>query len=193
MTMGNPDKHRWPREIAWPLAVALMDELSPACERIIIAGSLRREKPTVGDIELLYIPAIRNLPNHASLFAEDVPTNLADLVIERLEKQRVLSRRVSAAGHTAFGEKNKLMLHHPTGIPVDLFSTTEEAFENYLVCRTGPAELNVAICDAAIERGWKWAPYGIGFVRPDQPPLVVKKERDVFEYVGLPYREPNQR
>ena len=191
--MSNPDKPRWPRSEAWPLAVTLMDELAPACERIIIAGSLRREKPTVGDIELLYIPTVRPEPNPDSLFGDLIEVNYADRVIARLEKNGTLGRRLSSNGHTAFGQKNKLMVYLPTGIPVDLFSTTAEAWFNYLVCRTGPAESNVAICDAAIERRMQWAPYGIGFVRPNLPPLVVHSERDVFEFVGLPYLEPNQR
>ena len=36
-----------------------------------------------------------------------------------------------------------------SGIPVDFFATTEEAWFNYLVCRTGPAELNTRIASAA--------------------------------------------
>ncbi|MBU2597552.1 MAG: hypothetical protein KJ757_08345 [Planctomycetes bacterium] len=38
------------------IAEELKSLLEPACERITIAGSIRRQKPDVGDIELLCIP-----------------------------------------------------------------------------------------------------------------------------------------
>ncbi len=38
------------------IAKQLKSELSPLCERIEIAGSVRRQKPDVGDIELVAIP-----------------------------------------------------------------------------------------------------------------------------------------
>jgi len=38
------------------IAEQLKSELSPLCERIEIAGSVRRQKPDVGDIELVAIP-----------------------------------------------------------------------------------------------------------------------------------------
>jgi DNA polymerase/3'-5' exonuclease PolX len=91
-------------------------------------------------------------------------------------------------------------------MPLDLFTCTRENFFNYLVCRTGGAESNIKICEAARARGWKWNPYGNGFSRPAsthfasngetiQTPDVhtVTSECEVFEFVGLPYLEPWKR
>ena len=47
---------RIPRARALMLAQGLIETLRPHCERIEIAGSLRRGKPDVGDIELVCIP-----------------------------------------------------------------------------------------------------------------------------------------
>lgn len=44
-----------------------------------------------------------------------------------------------------WGEKNKLAVHVRTGIPVDFFAATEANWWNYLVCRTGGEQNNIAI------------------------------------------------
>ena len=43
-------------EKAKAIAEELKSLLEPACEKMVIAGSIRRQKPEVGDIELLCIP-----------------------------------------------------------------------------------------------------------------------------------------
>lgn len=54
---------------------------------------------------------------------------------------------------------------------------------------SGPAELNTRICMAAQALGWKWNPFGAGFTRPGEE-RRMQSERDVFEFVGMPFREP---
>ena len=44
---------------ALSIAETLVAELTPACKRIEIAGSIRRQKPDVGDIEIVAIPDLR--------------------------------------------------------------------------------------------------------------------------------------
>ena len=48
-------KPRFSRHAALSVAQEILTILLPVCERIIIAGSLRREKQWVGDVEILYI------------------------------------------------------------------------------------------------------------------------------------------
>jgi DNA polymerase/3'-5' exonuclease PolX len=50
------DKKKWPLEQAKAVAVELLSYLHGFCERAQIAGSIRRGKSLVGDIEILYIP-----------------------------------------------------------------------------------------------------------------------------------------
>jgi DNA polymerase/3'-5' exonuclease PolX len=85
------------------------------------------------------------------------------------------------------------MRHVASGIPADLFAATRENWWNYLVCRTGPADSNMRICMGAQARGWKWNPYGAGFSDPEGNVRVMDSERAVFDFVGLPYREPEAR
>ena len=170
-------------EKARAIAEGLKERLQPACERIEIAGSIRRRKPEVGDIELLCIPKYGGLSCHV---------NLLEQVIIDLMHARILDYRLNKRGRRAYGLKNKLMAHLPSGIGVDIFSTTEESWPVALVIRTGGAETNKRIAIAAIRKGWHLKAYGSGFSTP-QGEVICRSERDVFELVGLPYLEPWER
>ncbi|MBE3063729.1 MAG: hypothetical protein IMZ69_01765, partial [Spirochaetes bacterium] len=139
--MTTPTKTRYPRLLALDVASELVERLRPACERIKIAGSLRREKPDVGDIEILYVSKSGWIPDPDDFFKQ-IDLVLADDRIRYLESAGILSRRYNALGRETFGPLNKLMVHCASGIPVDLFCASDENWINYLVCRTGPADLN---------------------------------------------------
>ena len=188
-------KPKWPHAEAAAVAAQLRGLLAGACERIEVAGSLRRGKASVGDVELLYVPRIGEAVPPGGLLA--VPgVNLADSVIAALLDLDVLTKRTNVNGRAMFGERNKLVRHAASGIAVDLFAATRENWWNYLVCRTGGSRSNIALCNAAIARGWKWHPYGPGFSRWHRGALEVqamRSEREVFEFVALEYREPGER
>jgi len=196
--IGDGGKQKFPWVQAIEIALGLAKLLAPTCEKITVAGSLRRKKREVGDIELLYIPRLDEAKLPGEMFAQ-AEQNMADLAIEQLITAGVLAKRVNVKGREMFGAKNKLMRHVPSGIPVDLFAASYYNWFNYLVCRTGGAENNIAICNAAIARGWQWNPYGPGFSRAsagDEVAMdiqVMESERDVFEFVGLPWLEPEDR
>lgn len=187
------DSKKWPRADALVVANQIVELLAGFVDRAEIAGSIRREKPMVGDIEILYIPILAVRADPEDLFGDTKPVNLADKAIAAMEHAQILQRRLSSVGHEAYGEKNKLMRHVKSGIPVDLFATSEAAWYNYLVCRTGGADSNVAICTAAIARGEKWNPYGPGFTRNNGIKTRMTSEEAVFKYVGLPCLPPSQR
>lgn len=190
------DKKKFPHVIASAVAAELLFDLGPSAHRMAVAGSIRRLKPTVGDIELLFIPRLEQLPAR-DLFGQDVPVrNLAEEVIAGWLARGVLKKRLNVNGSEMWGDKNKLAVHDTTGIPVDLFAATEANWFNYLVCRTGPGESNIRIAEAARRKGWMWNPYGEGFSRGvglGRERIGVTSEREVFEFVGLPYLEPEKR
>lgn len=183
-------KRRWPRAAALDVARELCKRLSPLCDRLVVAGSLRRKKPDVGDVEILYIPRLEE--RQADLFSTEM-VSLADEEIERMLADGTLAKRPSVTGGTAWGAKNKLALHR-TGMPVDLFRTNEISWWNYLVCRTGPADSNTRIAAEARRKGYQWNPYSAGFTRlSDGTPFAVESEAQVFAFVGLPYLAPEDR
>lgn len=183
-------KKKYPRALAMKAAAALCSEMKPACARLVVAGSLRRRKEAVGDIEILYVPTFKTVPD--GLF-DTKEENQTDVVLARLLAAGVLGKRIKVTGGTTWGDKNKLAVHVETGVPVDLFSTDETSYWNYLVCRTGGMENNVAIATAAQAKGWKWTPYGPGFTDECGNVVQVTCEEDVFRLVGMAYRQPWER
>ena len=165
------------------IAEELKSLLEPGCARIEIAGSIRRQKPEVGDIELLVIPKYGGLACGVNMLDQQ----LIDLMLGG-----VLDYRLSKRGSRVYGPKNKLMVHVPSGFGVDIFSTTEECWVVSLVVRTGGAETNKRIATRAILKGWHFRAYGDGFDTPDGH-IICHSEQEVFEAVGLPYLPPEKR
>ena len=189
-----PPKPRWPYATALATANQLVEVLAPCALRITIAGSLRREKPTVGDIEILYIPRTEDRPG-ADLFRCET-MNLFDEKLNELLRAGTLTKRPNKNGSYTWGKSNKLAVHKDTQIPVDLFATSIESWFNYLVCRTGPADSNTLIATRAKERYLKWSPYSPGFIdlsRKGDNIIPMTSEEQVFETVGLPFRPPRHR
>jgi len=200
MTTDAPPKVKYPRADALAVAKVLCDALRPGTEKLICAGSLRRGKAMVGDVEILYVPKLAPLKEVrqgdllGGEFAQPIKlTNLADLAINSLLARCILQQRLNSLGSIMWGEKNKLARHVASGIPVDLFAATESNWWNILVCRTGGKDNNVAICNAAIAKGWKWNPYGVGFTDEHGQVVPVASEEEVFRLVGLPYLQPWER
>ncbi|MBA7516341.1 hypothetical protein ES705_08389 [subsurface metagenome] len=162
------------------IAEELLELLKPACQRVTIAGSIRRRKPFPNDIELLCIPKFNGV------------VELLDQKLKWLIGTHVLEYRPNKKGSIVYGPKNKLLRHVDSGIGVDIFSTDEECWWVALVVRTGPKESNIAIATAAQKRGWRLRAYGPGF-DTHEGLIRCKSERDVFELVGLPYKEPWER
>jgi len=167
-------------EQARTVAQEIIDWLASACARIVIAGSIRRQKPEVGDIELLCIPR----------FVDGI--DQLDREIGALIIRGILGFRLNKLGSRVYGPRNKLMVHLTSGIGVDIFSTDECCWAVSLVVRTGGAETNKRIAMAAIRKGWRFRAYGDGFDTPNGR-VTCHSEREVFEAVGLPYQEPWKR
>ena len=182
-------KTKYPRAAALAVAKELC-ELRRLCDRLICAGSLRRRKLEVGDVEILYIPKFATVKD--GLF-ESSQVNVVDLALDEALKEGILAKRKNVNGSVMWGQKNKLAVHVASGIPVDFFEATEANWFNYLVCRTGGAENNRRIAVAANDKGWRWNPYGVGFTDNYGDIKPVSSEREVFELVGLDYLEPWER
>ena len=184
------DKVKYPRADAIKVAKELCDALRPVTDRLIVAGSLRRRKQMVGDVEILFVPKF--VPRRVDFFSTE-NVSLANEVLNDLLGRQILRHRPNVNGSEIWGEKNKLAVHVASGIPVDLFAATDSNWWNYLVCRTGSLEHNVKVAAAAQARGWRWNPYAAGFTDEQGNLVRVTCEKDVFTYVGLPFLMPWQR
>ena len=182
-------KTKVPIADALVVASTLLKELLPFCERVAIVGSIRRCKPMVSDIELLYIPRFEE--RQFDLLTTQL-VRLADEHINGWLKSGMIIKRPSSTGVTAWGAKNKFAVHVPSGISVDFFATTYENWWVSIVIRTGSKETNLALTNGAIKLGRRLNAYGCGVIERGEI-IPARSERDVFDLCGIPYDEPEAR
>lgn len=183
------EKQRWPRATAILLADEIKSELEPFCERIEIAGSLRREKLDVGDIEILYVPKFED--RQADMFTTE-PYDIANEKISEWLNNGTISKRPGVDGRFTWGLKNKLAIHRD-GIPIDFFATTIPCWWVSLVIRTGGKESNLKLTNGAIAKGMHLNAYGEGVTLQNKTVIPATSEHHVFDLCGVTYSEPKYR
>lgn len=127
------NKYRGPMniEVALPVAERVVAVLKPHCKRIEIAGSIRRKKTEVGDIEVVYIPKMSDMYKLVS-------------IIDKWYKKK----------GDAFGKYTQRLIE-PEGIKLDLFRATEENWGFIFAIRTGSAEYSKHLADAWVKAGYR--------------------------------------
>ena len=165
-----------------PLALAevtgksLIQMLADTCERIDMAGSVRRQVFEVGDIELLCIPKA----GAVDLFGEPVTSeSMLDLRCRYLIDQGVLAPWPNKVGAVTSGPLNKLLLHPATGIGADVFAISAENWGMAMVVQTGPVGFNVRMMSRFRELGM--AGHAYGGVTSEGEELQCPTEERVFE------------
>ena len=136
-------------------------------KKVSIAGSARRMKETIGDIDILVTS--RNAGKAADFFTK-MP-NVADVL---------------AKGHT----KSSIRLKE--GIQVDLRVLDDDIFGAALLYFTGNKEHNIILRKIAIEKGLKLSEYGL-FSKKTNKLAAGKTEEEVYKKLGLAYIEPEMR
>lgn len=169
------------------LAVALEVRglLALACTRIAIAGSVRRGKALVGDIEIVAQPAGGLL--HRQLDA-------------LLARGDLAQRRKSTGALLAWGERYRAAVYR--GVALDVFIVLPDRpwGVTYLL-RTGPGEANEALVTTrgSVTRHGVRGVLPVGMRMVDGAlwragvRLETPEEIDVFAAVGLPYIVPPSR
>lgn len=114
-----------PYRAALETAQALETSLTFVCERTLIAGSLRRRKSEVGDLELVVLPKLEPI---IDMFGEVIgQRSLLDEALATIAPTR-----------TKDGERYKQFTWE--GMPVDLFIATRETWGCVATIRTGSAD-----------------------------------------------------
>jgi DNA polymerase (family 10) len=150
-----------------PVAQALVGYLkrAPGVKAAIVAGSYRRRKETVGDLDILVTCDHSNAVMEAFVNYEDV-------------------NKVLAQGDT----KSSVTLR--SGIQVDLRVVPQESYGAALHYFTGSKAHNIAIRQLGVKKGLKINEYG---VFKGEERVAGKTEAEVFQMVDLPYIEPELR
>ncbi len=184
------------REI--PLATAqdvagqwLSNRLAPHCERVQIAGSIRRECPTVGDIGIVAIPRPSFFETMARL--HDSPASEISILkgLPGLQRGRAKYIQIRDSFYR---------------IQLDVFLASRETWGVVLAIRTGSAEFSRGlmiranrigltsfqsrlVSRAEVIYGKNGKPKAMGFAAP----LETPEERDVFEALKIRWVEPENR
>lgn len=158
---------RIPLADAWPVADEILAALAgtPGVVKASAAGSLRRRKSTVGDIDLLV----------AAVDPEPVMRAFASLP---------MVAEVSLSGPT----KTSVILRN--GLQVDLRVLPVERYGSLLQYFTGSKEHNVHLRGLAQEMGLSLSEYG--FKRGEEE-ILCPDEEDVYRTLGLPWIPPELR
>jgi DNA polymerase (family 10) len=173
---------------ARPVAERLLAAIAPACERCDIAGSLRRGRETVGDIEIVAQPIVTldmfgdttgQYPQLDAVIAGLIRTGAIafDIVIKR-DGPRL----------------KRFVVHELGGFVFEIFIAQAGNYGNQLVIRTGPAEYSTWIMTTepygAMPRGLRQAD---GFLWRGTERLVCNSEADYYAALGLPVLPPSER
>jgi len=151
------------------LVSALVERLRdvPGVHRIEPAGSLRRRRPTIGDLDLLA--------------AVDDPTAVIAVLDGLAEVEKVIS---------AGTDKSSIIIRD--GPRVDLMVCPPAAWGTHLVHFTGSKDHNIALRGIALDRGWSLSEKGFKVIDTGEL-LLDAEEADVYERLGLAWVPPELR
>ncbi|MDO8523259.1 MAG: DNA polymerase/3'-5' exonuclease PolX [bacterium] len=137
----------------------------PEVERAIVAGSTRRRKETIGDIDFL---AISTKP------------------------ERVMDRFVGLPfiEHVFSKGKTKTMVKLKNGLDADLRVVPAGSYGAALNYFTGSKDHNIKLRDLAQRKGWKLNEYGLW---KGKKQIAGKSEEELYKKLGLLYIEPELR
>jgi DNA polymerase (family 10) len=151
----------------WPVAEALATVLEKVqgVRRVEIAGSFRRRRETVGDLDLLVVGG--------------APESVMDAFTTHPQVIEVLGR-----GET------KSSVRLASGLQVDLRLVPEESFGAALLYFTGSKAHNIELRKIAIDKGWSLNEYGL---TQGERMIAGRSEEDIYRALGMAWIPPELR
>jgi DNA polymerase (family 10) len=135
-------------------------------KEVVPAGSYRRRKETIGDIDILA--------------TSDKPEKLMDYFVKFDGISDVLAK-----GPT------KTMVRLKIGLDADLRVVSEESFGAALAYFTGSKDHNIAMRELAIKKGWKLNEYGL--FDKNGKMIAGKTEEEIYKALDLEWIPPEMR
>lgn len=160
---------RTPLGDAWPVAQRILGELAQleGVVKTAVAGSLRRMRETIGDVDLLV--------------AADQSAPIMDYFVAMPDVE-------SVSGHGP--TKSSVVLH--SGLQVDLRVLPADRWGTLLSYFTGSQAHNVKLRELALKKGLSLNEHA--FTPSDgSPEILCANEEDVYTTLGLPYIIPTMR
>lgn len=143
----------------------VIDALMPYCSMACVAGSIRRRKPIVGDVDIVAVP----LPDEN----EQLLAAFRSLGVCEGKGKVVLSATIE-------------------GVQVDLWLVPAASWGAAILFATGSAQENIRLRAVAKRSGWKLSQYDLSDVATGQI-IASETEESIYEELGLSFLRPEQR
>lgn len=167
--MFKKGKERKPLYVALEVADKFLGELKKLKEvkKIEVAGSLRRRKETVKDIDILVVSS-----NSSEVMRKFINLEWVKEVI-------------------ASGETKSSVISKEADLQVDLRVVDKDSFGSALLYFTGSKEFNIKFRQIAQRRGWKINEYGVFDEKGRK--IAGKTEEEIFQLMKMQYIIPEMR
>ena len=166
---AKTQKNRSPYAIALPIAENYKRELGKLSfvQRIETAGSFRRRKATIGDLDLL--------------IQSTKPEKVMEVFVNFPDVKNVIVRG-----------KTKTSVRLKNGLQVDLRVVKKKEFGAALLYFTGSKEHNVMLRKLALKKGWTLNEYEMKELKTGKW-IAGKTEKEIYKKLGIQYIEPEER
>lgn len=146
------------------LAEELKHAFEPCCDKVTIAGSIRRRMPEINDIDLVIVPY--------DLAAFDASVKFL------LDNMSLNGKKIKRGTYK--------------GMTADLYIADANTYDTLLLIRTGSAEHNIRLTTLAKHRGYKLHANGTG-LENQFGVIIAKTEQEIFRALDISYLEPEER
>lgn len=152
---------------AQKIAKTIIEMLKPWCRTgyVIVAGSIRRERPLVNDVDIVCIP--------------DNPWRLLETI-----------RGIGNSGAVGLKKIENVVV---AGVSIDIYIATPQSWATLLLIRTGSAENNIRLCGIAKNKSWYLAANGDGLFDEKENRIAGDTEESIYRALGVPYQQPKER
>jgi hypothetical protein len=161
--LGRRVKKTIPLKKAERIAKYVQESIGPISDAFIVAGSVRRRRPQVGDVEFVVLPRSLNpflkTLEHSGWEGGD-----------RIRKKMTAGIPVEI-----------YIAHKPEELGAMLFMYT------------GDWQHNIAMRSIAKRQGWKLDQYGIWDAKTGEPLLQSPDEREFYDFLGVDWHDPEER
>lgn len=160
-----------------PLVFKIVEMIAPYCLRVEVAGSFRRQKQNINDVDIVVLP--KSVPLYWLQIIKVVRSEFDALTVKQGDKLATLNVLFASKQGQGY-------------VQVDLYRADPTTWGILLLVRTGSKEHNVKLCNLAISKGLRLQ-YSAGLTDKYGNVVAGRTEEEVFNALGVPYVEPRAR
>ena len=162
----GPPEARYPRKKIQVLIAILSQALRPLVQKYEVAGSFRRLKPEIRDVDIL--------------------------VSVREARWPILKQELEKQGMSFFVVGDRVMRGTFREVNFDIYRADKGEWAAFLLFLTGSGPCNIRLRAMAKKKGFKLNQYGL-FTRDSDMKIPTPTEASIFKELGLMYIAPENR